>query len=65
MDKLLLEEWMKSQNLRRKDLAKMLNVSYVYLSRLLINDGKPSYDLLLRLQKITGLPYDSLIKKAA
>lgn len=58
-----LKQWMASQNLTQERLAEKLGVTQGAVSHWLVGRARPSLDVLLDLEEVTGLTLHQLLDK--
>lgn len=60
INKRRLNEFMKFRRWRKTDLAKSMDFSDSYITRILNGDREPSAEFIERLHILTGLPLDEI-----
>jgi transcriptional regulator with XRE-family HTH domain len=57
--RVLLREWLTRSRLRQCDLADQLDITEPYLSQVLSGYRRPKLELLITIERLTGVPIES------
>ena len=60
----LLDDYLKSKNIKRVNLARQIDVSPSYITDILCGEGVPSIDIGIRISRVTGFSLDELYKNS-
>ena len=56
----VITKYLKASSMRQRDFAVMLGTTDTTVSRIINGQRKPSHTLVLRIEKLTGIPREKL-----